>query len=241
MISARVQRFAEFINRHGKEGLKSLTPREERVMTLLVEGKSYDEVGSCFALTASRIQSLARKADQKIKELEQRWEHQSRTALLTDPIKAFFFKAMQAGYAVEGIKKAKVVDMPGYKEIRYEDGEWLLVDRWCVNPDSEKSAGTTTIWHEGRPVWFMSYGGYYPEHLVPALKKALRLTYEKDTFNGGRGENVGDFEAGIFYVNTIERGDFSDFRGREEISTRSSESCVGETAGYHEYWGISLL
>ena len=156
-------------------------------------------------------------------------------------VEAFFFTAMQTGYAVEGIQKTKVADMPGYKEIRYEDGDFLLVDRWCVNPNSQKSAGTTTIYYQNKPVWFMSYGGYYPEHLIPALKKVLRLTYQKKIFAGGRGKSVGDFEAGVFYVNTVEFGDFIHFRGREEIVVRSPESCVGQVAGHHDYWGMSLI
>jgi len=156
-------------------------------------------------------------------------------------IQSFFFKAMQTGYAVEGIAKTKVADMPRYKEIRYEDGDFLLVDRWCVNSDSEKSAGTTTIWYQGKPVWFMSYGGIYPERLIPALKHALRRTYSKALFNGGRGESLGDFEAGVFYVNHVETNDFSQFRGREEIIVRSPGTCIGESRGYHDYWGMSLL
>ena len=157
-------------------------------------------------------------------------------------IELFFYEAMLAGYAVEGTKKAKVVDMPGYKEIRYENGKWLLVDRWCVNPQSDKSAGTTTIWHEGEPIWFMSYGGYYPEHYIPVLKKALRLTYEKKTFKGGRGESGGDFEAGVLYINIVEQpSDFSHFKGREEIIARPDATCIAEVVGYHEYWGMSLV
>jgi len=156
-------------------------------------------------------------------------------------VKSMFFTAMQAGYAVEGSPKVKVIDMPGYKEIRYvEPPDFLLVDRWCVNPDSGKSAGTTTIWYQGMPVWFMSYGGYYPDDVVPVLKRALRLTYERCLFVGGRGESVGDFENGILYVNTVD-GDFSQFRGREEIIIRSTDTCIGGVAGYHHYWGMSLV
>lgn len=60
-------------------------------------------------------------------------------------VEEFFFKAMLQGYAA-GAQKTRVPDMPGYKEIRFQEGDFLLVDRYCVTPNSEKSAGTTTIW-----------------------------------------------------------------------------------------------
>jgi len=158
-------------------------------------------------------------------------------------IEAFFLKAMRSGYAGGGVGKTMTPPdvRPSTKEIRFVDGDWLLIDEWNVNRDTNKSTGVTRIWHDGTLVWFMSYGGYYPDELIRPLKKALRLTYEKGVFKGGRGETVGDFEAGVFYVNTVEHGDFSHFKGREEIVVRGPESCVGQTAGYHEYWGMSLI
>ena len=153
-------------------------------------------------------------------------------------VEALFFTAMQAGYAAEEVKKVKVVDMPGYKEIRYEDGDFLLVDRWCVNPDTERSAGTTTIWYQNKPVWFMSYGGFYPERLIHFLKSALRMQYCGDGhFNGGRGPKlVGDLSAARIYRNRPVQNEFGQFSGREEIL----DAHTGEV-GYHDYWGMSLI
>ncbi len=154
-------------------------------------------------------------------------------------VEAMFFTAMQAGYAIEGTPKVQVIDMPGHKEIRYEDGpDLLLVDRWCVNPDSRKSAGTTTIWYQGTPVWFMSYGGYYTEAGARFLKEALRTQYcVEGRFEGGRGPKVcSDPVAMLLYVNKTESNEFERFRGREEVSHLQSGSL-----GYHDYWGMSLL
>jgi len=153
-------------------------------------------------------------------------------------IEALFFTAMKAGYATEGTPKTKVVDMPGYKEIRYEDGDFLLVDRWCVNPDSEKSAGTTTIWYQNKPIWFMSYGGKYPEGMIHFLKSALRMQYCKDGhFLGGRGPRlVTDRVAGRTYRNRPVENDFGRFSGREEIVDLHTGA-----VGYHDYWGMSLI
>ena len=153
-------------------------------------------------------------------------------------VQAFFFTAMQAGYAVEGIQKAKVIDMPGYKEIRYEDGDFLLVDRWCANPDSQKSAGTTTIWYQNKPVWFMSYGGFYPKETIHFLKSALRVQYcENGEFRGGRGLMVmSDRVAGWIYTNRPVQNKFYNFSGREEIHNIHTG-----VNGFHDYWGMSLI
>ena len=154
-------------------------------------------------------------------------------------IEAAFLTAMQAGYAIEGVSNTKVLDLPGYKEIRYEDGDFLIVDRWCVNAGSRKSAGTTTIWHKGVPVWFMSYGGYYPtDKAIFFLKHALRHQYCKDRhFNGGRGPTIFAHTYGnMVYRNRPEVNEFRQFRGREEIIS-IREGWIG----YHDYWGMSLL
>ncbi|MDO8565172.1 MAG: DUF5680 domain-containing protein [bacterium] len=153
-------------------------------------------------------------------------------------VEAFFFTAMQQGYAGGTGPKTKVLDMPGYKEIRYADGDFLLVDRWCVNPDSEKSAGTTTIWYQEKPVWLMGYGGVYPKVVIPFLKQALRFQYCKDGhFLGGRGPKlVTDRVAGQIYMNRPVQNDFDRFNGREEIVDMSTGA-----VGYHDYWGMSLL
>jgi len=161
-------------------------------------------------------------------------------------VRGVFIKAMRAGYAVEGVKKTKVANMPGYKEIRYEDGQWLLVDRWCVNPNTDRSAGTTTIWHDGWPVWFMSYGGHYPQSAIPFLKGALGHQYCcEGVFLGGRGPArclVSDLPLSdgpdLIYVNECQ-GDFEHFSGKEKIL--APQPLAGEVlVGYHEYWGMGL-
>ena len=153
----------------------------------------------------------------------------------------FFFRAMMAGYVAEGVIKAKVADMPGYKEIRYQDGDFLLVDRWCVNRTTQMSAGTTTMWHVGIPFWFMSYGGYYPESVINFLKKALGHSYSHSQFIGGRGPYVfADAGKSLSYVNHPRLNDFDRFEGREEIITTYDDRCVGAVVGYHEYWGMRI-
>lgn len=43
------------------------TPREERILTLLAQGMSYNDIGQEFAVTKERIMQIARKAVRKVR------------------------------------------------------------------------------------------------------------------------------------------------------------------------------
>lgn len=150
---------------------------------------------------------------------------------------AFFFKAMIEGYAAGG-QKIEIVGMPGYKAIPFCEGDFYLLDYYCVTPWSPKSAGTTTIWFQGIPVWTMSYGGAYEERAIAFLKRMLRMTYEAHQFIGGRGLRRYS-DGSLFYMNNPQPNDFAEFRGREEIFSMKGEGIV--SLGFHEYWGMSLV
>lgn len=154
-------------------------------------------------------------------------------------VRAVFFKAMKAGYALEGVSKA--TDMFGYKEIRHGDGgDLLVVDRWYTNPESERSAGTTTISYKGKPVWIMHYGGQYSKECIPFLKQALRSQYMMDKWNGGRGPSVQVCQdSGLIYRNKTEINSFTRFKGHEVILASQGRST--RSLGHHDYWGMSLL
>jgi hypothetical protein len=101
--------------------------------------------------------------------------------------KKAFFEALLAGYAGDGsgVKKEKTPD--GYNTLVWEKGPFRVVDRYCVTKTSNKSAGTTTIFFECQPIWWMSYGGWYEEKAIPTLRKALAEAYRLRRFIGGRG------------------------------------------------------
>jgi hypothetical protein len=150
-------------------------------------------------------------------------------------IKQFFFKAMVAGWARNG-QKISIPEMPSYKAISFQEGDFRLLDCYCNSPDSPKSAGTTTIWHKNVPVWVMQFGGYYEKGAIRFLKRALLVNYETSTFLGGRGPS--SFYEGYYaYYNKVMQNDFGRFSGREEIISRPA----GDILGYHDYWGISLI
>ena len=157
---------------------------------------------------------------------------------LRDATMAFFFEAMLKGWAGEGVK-TKPCDLPGYKVFRHEsaDKRFVLVDSYCVSGKSHnpRSAGTTTIWWDNTPVWWMSYGGCYEKEAIPFLKQALLIAYGMNEFVGGRVQ-ISHSDGSVIYINRPELDDFSLFRGREEVL----DNC-GRSFGEHEYWGMSLI
>lgn len=150
-------------------------------------------------------------------------------------IQTFFFKSMTEGWTTKD-QKIEITDMPGYKAIPFRNGDFYLLDRYCVTPRSTKSAGTTTIWFQNIPVWLMNYGGFYEDGAILFLKQALRETYERGQFVGGRGP-LTYTDGSSVYVNKPLLNNFSKFEGREEVFDTKS----GASLGFHEYWGMSLL
>lgn len=161
----------------------------------------------------------------------------------------FFLKAMCSGYAGGGVGKTMTLPdvRPSTKEIRYVLGDWLLIDEWNVNRDTNKSTGVTRIWYDGTLVWYMSYGGYYPNSVTRFLKMALRHQYScEGSFRGGRGPArcvASDLpfseEPGLVYTNEY-HGNFWHFSGKERIF--APQVLAGDAViGYHDYWGMSLL
>ena len=173
--------------------------------------------------------------------------------LVRDPVfvvemKAVFFEAMMAGYAsTEKIVKSSIAELPGSKLIPpYVKGPWKVSDPYLVNvPLSSYSGGMTIISYESVPVWAMQYFGRYDEVGVHCLKAALRDTYSRKVFCGGRGER--DFEYGIYHYwndplphfgGSIGRLDiFNSFAGREQVT----DGATGTTIGWHSYQGGAMF
>jgi len=144
-----------------------------------------------------------------------------------------FFKASLQGWA-GGAKKISISELPGYKVIIWEEDDWRFVDMYFKISNSLDSYGTTTGWFRGVPIFFMSYGGWYDEEVVPFLKQVLKISYEKGEFFGGRGPACYiDYEAGLVYENHQNRISAGSFDGWEEVRDLRS----GKRRGYHEYWG----
>jgi hypothetical protein len=162
-----------------------------------------------------------------------------------------FFVAMLDGYAGDKKNSVKTVDEDGYKIITFVAGIYKVVDRYCVTPISNFSAGTTTIFyrpseiHQWMPVWWMSYAGNYPKKVIPFLKTALKQAYEMGEFIGGRGlvDPFIDKEHSLIYENDVRSysgGHFEYFGGEEKISVFKNFK-VGEVLGFHKFFGMALI
>jgi hypothetical protein len=152
-------------------------------------------------------------------------------------VQEFFFDAMVKGYARFGVHALEIAEMPEYKAVPFRIGDFSILDLWSVNPSSQKSAGTTTIWFQDLPVWVMSYGGLYTKNwMIVFLKRALLHAYEARQFIGGRGPLVYN-ENPLVYVNHPRLSYFARFEGHEEIFDTNGENSLG----FHDYWGMSLL
>ena len=148
-----------------------------------------------------------------------------------------FLAAMANGYA-QGAPKTFIPGLPGSHAVHFEHGDFKVMDVYFTNPDSDRSAGHTTIWHDNVPVWTMSYGGEYPEIVVPFLKECLHKAYVVDRqFYGGRGPHFMRSDR-FAYVNRIRNNNwFPNFEGEESIFDLNEE----HRCGYHWYKGMSLL
>ena len=151
-------------------------------------------------------------------------------------IEAFFFEAMQEGWATPA-KKMPIAGLPGAKSIPFKKGDLSLLDYYLVNPDNQSSYGTTVIWLAEKPVWVMHYGGFYSKSVIPFLKRALQHTYSRTNFIGGRGpEEYREVGNNLIYQNKPNYTEFgfACFSGREVVfSTEDLNATLGE----HRYFG----
>ena len=154
-----------------------------------------------------------------------------------EEIQDFFFRAMLQGWVADG-EKVSIPGMPGYQAFPFAEGDFYLLDCYVVNPESSKSAGTTTIWYQEKPVWVMLYRGLYQEDAIPVVKAALLETYHAGRFIGGRGPK--QFKMGnLEYTNDAPNDDqFTSFQGSESVR---DTTYARPSLGWHRYWGMSLI
>lgn len=167
-------------------------------------------------------------------------------------IEKTFFDSIQEGWGSDLLKEGKAKNAEriaiselspfGFKAIRWGwgRGPWLVLDSWLELPDSPFSMGFTVIGYLGRDrswkpaVWCMQYGGWYKEHVIPFLQRALAVNYSQRIFLGGRGPRQYD-EGDLHYRNYPKKNEFGDFYGEEEVLENDTP------AGFHWYRGMLLL
>lgn len=138
--------------------------------------------------------------------------------MITDELVAFIVRAKSATYAGDGTPSLPT--RPGAIELQVHEGPYSYLDSYVGGADF---LGQETVFHEGRPVWSMSYYGYLlePELLDPAtaghvIKVALSAMYREGRFLGGWTYEVD----GLTYTDTSEGGP-GRFHGLEDIRDAS--------------------
>lgn len=63
------QRQELYTNFLAQGGGQKLSPREEKIITMIVDGKDFEEIGKHFAVTRERIRQIADKTSRKIKRI----------------------------------------------------------------------------------------------------------------------------------------------------------------------------
>jgi len=114
------------------------------------------------------------------------------TKEVIEKIPEIFFQAMLEGFFREGEPGPhtiveKILDFPGTKTYCFVLDKFYVRDSFSVNVTRNRSCGQTMIWYNYQPIWTMSYQGMYPKSTIPFLKRAIRDSYLKKKFHGGRG------------------------------------------------------
>lgn len=156
-----------------------------------------------------------------------------------DLIKKVFFLGMMSGYVGGSPNKRKIAELPGSRMItfeHYEDNQhFIFNDLYFVTFLSDYSHGVTSISLDGQPVWMMSYEGMYRANEISLLKEALKYSYERKRFVGGRGPSDLTFTCKYTYHNEVHKPGFEDFSGEERIV-----NSLGVRVGWHNYRGRLL-
>lgn len=160
-------------------------------------------------------------------------------------VQEFFLDAMRHGWAsgqvsFHSVQSANRVKKSwNYTNPNFPD--FSLVEAYSVFESSRMSFGRKIINYNGAPIWYMHYGGWYKEKVIPFLKEALLSAYNNNQFHGGRGRsgyynNDGQFH-GFLYRNNIVSNNFGNFSGREFITDEFGRGILGE----HHYFGGLLI
>ncbi len=138
-------------------------------------------------------------------------------AINLNELNKFLLDANANGYGGEG--KEVPAQRPGFTDLEYEKGDWLMHDSYCGH---YFAPGQEVVYYQGKPVWAMAYAGgmkfqYHGNNDITHktfifLKKALLAMDEEKPFRGPETFEEGDFK----YVSKV-TGDTKDFFGNEKI------------------------
>jgi hypothetical protein len=154
-------------------------------------------------------------------------------------IEEMFFYGQADGYA-SGAPTTVIQELAGSKATPIINGFWSIVDCWFTHPHSIYSSGFTLISYKGKPVWTMSYQGWYEESVLWFLKESLAHNYTRKIWCGGRGPNH-HVNGNLQYNNFVRESSFKLFSGKEEIYENGGGTLSDRTLrGMHMYQGMTF-
>jgi hypothetical protein len=142
---------------------------------------------------------------------------EARKAKWLADLREFIVDANRNTWAADGAEVKP--QRPGYKELEYRNGLWLLHDSYT---GYFRAPGMATVYYKDTPAWTMQYGGHgqtegheaHAKQTYNFLKAALMQVTPELPFRGPEeyveGDNV--------YRFTMLSGDISDGLWREEIT-----------------------
>jgi len=157
----------------------------------------------------------------------------------------FLVKAKRNTYAGDrGKVPPKDVERPGFKELKFSEGEWKYRDSYT---GFYAAPGQEVVRFKGVPVWAMAYSGgmklkdigneKLAKQTFDFLKKALMKVDVSKPF---RGPQL--FDEGPFRYYSLSKGDLTNFTLHEHIKYKGrevfSQECIGGLI-IHKNDGIS--
>jgi hypothetical protein len=110
------------------------------------------------------------------------------TQISAADLQAFYLEAAAATFAA-GLEPIELE--LGLKYFQYERDDLVYLDSYSTN--GEYSAGQTTIYTDGSPIWVMQYQGWCKNNdleVIAFLQRALLAAYTNGVFRLGRGPLV---------------------------------------------------
>jgi len=147
-------------------------------------------------------------------------EEEKRKEAWLESLGNFVVKANSVTWAGEG--KEVPSQRPGYKELEYEEGDWLLRDSYA---GYYRAPGMTTVYYKGlnNPAWTVQYGGHgqteefygHAKETFKFLKAALRGMIPELPIRGPQEYVEGNKK---YTFEVIEGDDITDLSWQERIT-----------------------
>lgn len=151
------------------------------------------------------------------KEVQISPEEEARKEAWLSELRGFIVEANRNTWAADAGEVEP--QRPGYKELEYKNGLWLLRDSYT---GYFRAPGMTTVYYKDTPAWNMQYGGHgmtegYEDRAKPTyqfLRAALMQVPPELPLRGAEHYEEGDF----IYKFKLLDGDITDCLWREEIT-----------------------